>query len=100
MDVADLYQFTRTDHQRTVLDAVAEHGSYKLASESLGIHIGGASALVMRLRKEAARQGHAPGHFESGTAPGYRMGKVPSSAALGALWNAHGSGSPQRRARP
>jgi hypothetical protein len=76
MDVADLYQFTRTDHQRTVLDAVAEHGSYKLASESLGIHIGGASALVMRLRKEAARQGHAPGHFESGTAPGYRMGKV------------------------
>jgi hypothetical protein len=32
---------------------------------------------VARHRKiVSARQGHAPGHFDSGVAPGYRMGKV------------------------
>jgi hypothetical protein len=31
---------------------------------------------IDRLKRRAARQGYAPGHFTDGTAPGYLMGKV------------------------
>lgn len=47
-------------------------GSTAGAARELGIS---RSAMQHRLR-EAARKGIAPGHFESGTAPGYLMGKV------------------------
>ena len=55
--------------------AVAEHGSRTKAAEALGIS---RSTLISRLdiAKTRARHGHAPGHFTSGTAPGYLMGKV------------------------
>ena len=52
--------------------AKAEHGSSQAAADALGIPRG---TFCHRLR-EAARKGLAPGHFESGTAPGYLMGKV------------------------
>ncbi|API59632.1 hypothetical protein BSL82_10140 [Tardibacter chloracetimidivorans] len=62
------------------LAAVAEHGTVSAAATALGIS---RSALQNRLRVAAAR-GHAPGHFDSGVAPGYRMGKVTIQR------NAHG----------
>lgn len=35
-----------------------------------------ASFTLRRVKAKAAKQGYAPGHFESGTAPGFGMGKV------------------------
>jgi hypothetical protein len=61
-----------TPEQQEAIDALAEHGSQRAAAQALGISRG---ALRSRL-EAAARHGHAPGHFESGTAPGYLMGKV------------------------
>jgi len=61
-----------TPEQQAAVDAVAEHGSQRKAADALGI-----SRRALRDRLvHAARKGHAPGHFESGTAPGYLMGKV------------------------
>ena len=49
------------------------------AAEALGLNrstflnrLAAARAMLAR----QAREGHAPGHFDSGTAPGYLMGKV------------------------
>lgn len=62
-----------------IFAAYKEHGSERSAALALGIPRGtfqdrlGAAKLRLALK---SRQGHAPGHFDSGTAPGYRMGKV------------------------
>ena len=54
------------------LDALAIHGSQTKAADAIGLS---RSAFQDRL-KMAARRGLAPGHWESGTAPGYAIGKV------------------------
>ena len=61
-----------TDAQREAINAVQEHGGVRPAARALGVT---PKAIRMRLQA-AARKGHAPGHFENGTAPGYAMGKV------------------------
>lgn len=61
-----------TDTQQRYVDAVAEHGSARKAAAALGVHHSSVSNALIR----AARNGHAPGHFEHGVAPGYAMGKV------------------------
>lgn len=70
-----LYDFA-DDRQRTFLDAMKEHGSALAAARALGVGRDNVGRSYRRLLKRAARQGYAPGHFESGTAPGYLMGKV------------------------
>lgn len=49
-----------------------QHGSSAEAARALGISV---TTFKGRL-KVAARRGFAPGHFEHGVAPGFRMGKV------------------------
>lgn len=57
---------------REAVEARLQAGSELGAAKLLGM-----SRSTMRHRlREASRRGIAPGHFESGTAPGYRMGKV------------------------
>ncbi len=49
------------------------------AAKALGISFQGISESISKAKAkaaEAARLGNAPGHFNSGTAPGYLMGKV------------------------
>jgi hypothetical protein len=60
------------DKLREAVNAVHEHGNVNAAERATGIP---RTTLQGRL-KEAARRGIAPGHFNSGTAPGYLMGKV------------------------
>lgn len=60
-----------TDLQEAV-EAFKAHGTKAAAARALNLPI---STLKDRL-KRAAREGMAPGHFESGTAPGYLMSKV------------------------
>lgn len=70
-----LYDFA-TPRQREFLDAVEQHGSAKAAEKALGLSNDVVGRSLRSLRSMAARNGHAPGHFDSGTAPGYLMGKV------------------------
>jgi len=68
-----------TERQVELLASVKEHGSARAAADQLGIHHSGISRNIQSLEslaEIAARRGKAPGHFNSGTAPGYLMGKV------------------------
>jgi hypothetical protein len=65
-----------TEAQARYIDAVAEHGSMRAAARALGVQDSTIRGALERLRKAAARDGYAPGHFQSGVAPGFQMGKV------------------------
>lgn len=65
-----------TERQREYMDAWEEHGSSEVAARALGVSRSTVRDAVNGLIKRAAREGYAPGHFESGVAPGYAMGKV------------------------
>lgn len=60
------------DLLREAVEAKQHHGGATLAAEALGIP---RTTLNHRIRL-AARRGLAPGHFQSGTAPGFTIGKV------------------------
>jgi hypothetical protein len=65
------------DVQQKHFDAYVKHGSYLKAARALGFKSKNAvQDSIARLIRLAARQGYAPGHFESGVAPGFNMGKV------------------------
>lgn len=72
---AKLYEFA-TPRQREFLAAIEKHGSANAANAALGLAGDVVGKSMRRLKAYAARHGHAPGHFENGTAPGYLMGKV------------------------
>lgn len=65
-----------SDVQWNAVKAVKAHGSGRAAERALGLGNDSISKPLRRFEKLAARHGHAPGHFNDGTAPGYRMGKV------------------------
>ena len=65
-----------TPTQWRYLQAVEEHGSSRKAEAALGLSGDCVAKSLRAYRREAARRGHAPGHFDSGVAPGNRMGKV------------------------
>lgn len=60
------------EQMQEAVDALQQHGSQTAAARALGIP---RATLQSRLAT-AAIKGFAPGHFESGTAPGFSMGKV------------------------
>lgn len=72
----DLKPAWATDVQWRAAEAVKEHGTIRKAAEALGLGKSSVQEAADRYHKEAARRGHAPGHFNDGVAPGYRMGKV------------------------
>ena len=76
MDFTTLLEYAETDAQRRTIEAAIEHGSARAAATALGQHHSGVSRNIQRVRERAARLGHAPGHFDSGAAPGYLLGKV------------------------
>lgn len=57
---------------REAVEAVQREGNQCAAAAALGI----ARQTLQNRLKHASLRGMAPGHFESGVAPGYRMGKV------------------------
>lgn len=65
-----------TPTQWRYLQAVEEHGSSRKAEAALGLSGDCVAKSLRAYRREAARRGLAPGHFNSGVAPGNRMGKV------------------------
>lgn len=65
-----------TATQTKYINAVNQHGSGRKAAEALGITKSTVNAAIATLKATAARGGYAPGHFVSGVAQGYAMGKV------------------------
>lgn len=65
-----------TEKELRILDAVKASGSQRAAARDLGCVKSNIADALDRLKKRAAARGYAPGHFSSGVAPGFRMGKV------------------------
>ncbi len=74
-----------SDVQWRAVQAVKEHGSSRAAARALGFSDDAVSAAIRRFERTAALHGRAPGHFDDGTAPGYRMGKVTIQRANGVV---------------
>jgi len=75
MNFDDLDQ-SATPKQKFYISAVKEHGSFRAAAKALGVNKSTVIEAIQAARRRAALEGHAPGHFDSGTAPGFVMGKV------------------------
>lgn len=67
------------------MDAVEQHRGARAAGKALGVSHQAISAAIDRLKRRAARKGYAPGHFVSGVAPGFTMGKVTVQRANGVV---------------
>lgn len=65
-----------TERQAALIDAINEHKSLSAAARALNWDLANASRSLLGLRRRAAQQGYAPGHWEQGVAPGFAMGKV------------------------
>jgi len=65
-----------TARQWEVLQAIDKHGSQQAAARALGVANNAVHEQYHAARKKLAAAGHAPGHFNDGVAPGYKMGKV------------------------
>ena len=65
-----------TKIQSKYIDAANKHGSGTKAAAALGIHKATLNRALLSVKNKAALEGYAPGHFTSGVAPGYSMGKV------------------------
>jgi hypothetical protein len=72
----DEYPRWVTETQIKYLEAVKKHGGQNAAARALGVAKSSVNEAIATYRKEAARRGHAPGHFNDGVAPGFFMGKV------------------------
>ena len=71
-----LYDYVQTDTERLALDAIIKTGTCAAADTELGQKRSYSSAKLNQIKRRAALQGYAPGHFSDGVAPGYIMGKV------------------------
>lgn len=92
-----LKEYAETDRQREIIDLVIQHGSGRAAARALNIRASGVNDVIFRVRARASRSGHAPGHFVSGVAPGYAMGKVTvQRGADGAVERTWERQSPER----
>jgi hypothetical protein len=65
-----------TPRQQEYVEAVKVHGSENAAAEALGVNPRTLQRALRAMEARQARLGNAPGHFDSGVAPGYLMGKV------------------------
>ncbi len=74
-----------TEAERRNIEALLEYGSTRAAAAATGMSNSAYDGSVSRLRKRAALGGFAQGHWEAGTAPGYRMGKVTIQRANGVV---------------
>lgn len=71
-----LLEFDPTPRQIEYVNVSNRLGSMRAAARELKVHKNSVQEGIERLKKSAAARGYAPGHFESGVAPGFNMGKV------------------------
>lgn len=65
-----------TPRQWEILEAIDRFKSQYRAAKELGVAVNCVNEAYQASKKKLAKVGRAPGHFNDGTAPGYRMGKV------------------------
>lgn len=65
-----------TPTQKRYAEALKGHVSIRAAEQAHDLANDTIGKSIRALKREAARQGYAPGHFSDGVASGYRMGKV------------------------
>lgn len=65
-----------TARQWEILQAIDKHDGQSGAAAALGLAKNAVHETYHAARKKLAAAGRAPGHFNDGVAPGYRMGKV------------------------
>lgn len=79
-DVKDLLKPEHEEHltprQWEILQAIDKYGSQKKAAASLGLATNAVHEQYHAARARLSKKGYAPGHFNSGVAPGFAMGKV------------------------
>lgn len=75
-EAAELLPYAANARQTKILEAVIAHGSQRKAATALDLAQSGVSTAITAVKLQAARAGFAPGHFEDGVAPGFKMGKV------------------------
>lgn len=92
-----------TVRQTEYLDAIEKHGSNSKAAKALGVNLRTVERTMEALRtkaeREQARLGHAPGHWDSGVAPGYLMGKVTVQRGPGGVERTWERQLPEERIR-
>lgn len=77
MVTQDLLKWCDSDAQTLVIkELIANGGNNREAGRTLNMHNETVRRTRRRVEAKAARGGYAPGHFQSGVAPGYVMGKV------------------------
>lgn len=77
MDLSYLLEVCNTDRQRRIVELRMEGKTGPEIADILGMgHRSAPDTALRRIKKRAARMGLAPGHFDSGVAPGFAMGKV------------------------
>ncbi len=69
-------EFAECDAQIENLEAVIKHGSVNKAARAMGKNSRTVERSIQSIKRNAARKGYAPGHWTSGAAPGYAIGKV------------------------
>lgn len=70
-----LYDFA-TKRQAEFLRALANYDSPRALERAMGLANDVVGRSYRAVKAKAAQAGHAPGHWDYGTAPGYHMGKV------------------------
>ena len=65
-----------TPRQLEYVDALLRLGSMRAVGREFGVNHNAVASAIESLGSAASRKGYAPGHFNGGVAPGYRMGKV------------------------
>jgi hypothetical protein len=74
---ADKYlSFCTGPRQEELVRAISQSSSIQEGIERAGINTRNGRRMWALVRERAAAGGYAPGHFESGVAPGFGMGKV------------------------
>jgi hypothetical protein len=95
----DEYPRWVTETQIRYLEAVKEHGGQNAAARALGVAKSSVNEAIATYKREAARRGHAPGHFDDGVAPGFVMGKVTIQRGPGGVERVWERQSPEHQDR-
>ena len=72
----DLKDFAATERQKEFIDAFNKYGSNVEAGKALGVGADVVGRAIRKMMVRAAHAGKAPGHFNDGVAPGFKMGMV------------------------
>ena len=99
-DLEALLEFASPGQRRVIKALIKSGGNVSDAARALKIVRSTVQHQLGRVRAKAALAGRAPGHFNDGVAPGYRMGKVTVQRGPGGVervWERQHPGDQRRQ---